>query len=72
MAIPLRVVRRAAANYVLRRVYCVSFEVTPADPGGVGVRFPEGGERETHDYAIFAHLRRHYPIRDRLSGSEYS
>jgi MoaA/NifB/PqqE/SkfB family radical SAM enzyme len=28
MAIPLRVVRRAAANYVFRRVYCVSFEVT--------------------------------------------
>lgn len=43
------------------------FIVNPSYPGGIGGRFPEGGGRETHDYAIFAHLRRHHPVRERVS-----
>jgi hypothetical protein len=45
----------------------VSFESTPTNPSGVGLRAPSGEGRESHSYALFAHLRRHHPVRERLS-----
>lgn len=45
----------------------VTFVVNPSFPGGLGGRFPEETVRELHEYTIFAHLRRHHPVRERLS-----
>lgn len=45
----------------------VDFVVNPSYPGGIGGRYPDEGGREAHDYAIFAHLRRHHPVRERVS-----
>lgn len=45
----------------------VSFESTPTNPIGVGFSAPSGEGRESHSYALFAHLRRHHPVRERLS-----